>query len=436
MSASNYLVCGGGSTRLVLRQTYVRLWLRADPHSGRDRLVVLDADHRRVAATGHHKLVVSAELGDAALVEDGDLVGVADGREPVCDREGRATARRARRARACTARSVSGSSALVASSRIRTGGSRRIGARDRDALLLAAREAVAALADDRLVAIGQARRSGRGSARRAPRARARPGSRPALRSAGCRRSRRGRDMSPARRRRRSPQRRVAEVAHVDAVDRHPSLARPRRGGRADRRAWSCRSPSRRRPRGWCPARHLHVDVAQGPLAVGGVAEADLARTRPSPRTPAGRADGAIALLDLNRQSRYSKTRSNSASELCTSTPTESSDWIGEEEPRLQRGERDQGADRDRLRRRLRSRSPRPGRSAPASRRRRSAPTPSASARPCASGPRGPPGQPTRARSARPARPSGPSSCPAGSPRPTAIPRPAPRCRPADPGAPP
>ena len=74
-------------------------------------------------------------------------------------------------------------------------------ARDRDALLLAAREAVAALADDGVVALGQRRRSGRGSAPPRPPPRAPRRSRRASRSAGSRAPSRGRDTSPARRRR-------------------------------------------------------------------------------------------------------------------------------------------------------------------------------------------------------------------------------------------
>ena len=42
-------------------------------------------------------------------------------------------------------------------------------------------------------------------------------------------------------------------------------------------------------------------------------------------------------------------RSKSASDVCTSSPTPSSDPIGEEQPRLQRGERDEHRDRERVR---------------------------------------------------------------------------------------
>jgi hypothetical protein len=69
---------------------------------------------------------VGAALDDAPLVQHHDEVGVADGGQAMGDRD-RGPALAARRSSAaCTARSVSASSALVASSRTRTGGSRRI----------------------------------------------------------------------------------------------------------------------------------------------------------------------------------------------------------------------------------------------------------------------------------------------------------------------
>ena len=69
---------------------------------------------------------MGAAFGDPAGVQDDDLVGVADGGEPVRDGErGAALADRASMA-SWTACSVRVSRALVASSRMRTGGSRRI----------------------------------------------------------------------------------------------------------------------------------------------------------------------------------------------------------------------------------------------------------------------------------------------------------------------
>ena len=68
---------------------------------------------------------MGAELDDPAAVEDDDLVGVADGREAMRDRDRRAAAA-SRSSASCTARSVSVSSALVASSSTRIGGLRRI----------------------------------------------------------------------------------------------------------------------------------------------------------------------------------------------------------------------------------------------------------------------------------------------------------------------
>ena len=71
------------------------------------------------------QLLVGAELDDAAAVEHDDLVGVADRREPVRDRDRRPALREPSSA-SCTGRSVCVSSAEVASSRTRTGGLRRI----------------------------------------------------------------------------------------------------------------------------------------------------------------------------------------------------------------------------------------------------------------------------------------------------------------------
>ena len=67
------------------------------------------------------KLVEGAGLDDAALVEDEDAVGVADGRQQVRDDEGRAPFMTSSSA-LWSLRSVAASSALVASSRISTGG--------------------------------------------------------------------------------------------------------------------------------------------------------------------------------------------------------------------------------------------------------------------------------------------------------------------------
>ena len=82
-------------------------------------------DQRRVAAAAVEQLRVRAAFHDAAVLEHQDQVGVADGRQPVGDHERRA-ARDSSSSASCTARSVSTSSALVASSSTITGGSRRI----------------------------------------------------------------------------------------------------------------------------------------------------------------------------------------------------------------------------------------------------------------------------------------------------------------------
>ena len=62
---------------------------RTSPASWRRDPPGVAGDERRVAAAAREQLVVRAELDDAAAVEHDDLVGVADGREPVRDRDRR-----------------------------------------------------------------------------------------------------------------------------------------------------------------------------------------------------------------------------------------------------------------------------------------------------------------------------------------------------------
>ena len=124
-------------------------------HSSQPWALGVAGDERGVAAARGEQLLVRADLGDAAAVEHDDLVGVADGREPVGDRDRRpalgqplerlldgALGLRVERGR----RLVEDEDRRVAQDR----------PRDRDPLPLAAREAVAALADDGLVAVREA----------------------------------------------------------------------------------------------------------------------------------------------------------------------------------------------------------------------------------------------------------------------------------------
>ena len=176
-------------------------------------------------------------------------------------------------------------------------------ARDRDALLLAAREAVAALADDGVVAVRRGTRSGRGCAPRAPPPRSPRRSRRAARSAGSRASVRVeevrllRDDADVRR-----ERREGHVAHVDAVDRARARARRRRGARRGSRASSCRAPvsptiAVRVPAGTVERRRPRASTAPS----GVVAEPDVARSATSPRHPRGELDRVGPLVDLDRQ---------------------------------------------------------------------------------------------------------------------------------------
>ena len=99
------------------------------------------------------QLAEGAALDDAAAVQHQDVIGVGDRGEAVRDDEGGAALRSRSSARLMRA-SVSTSSALVASSRIRIGAFFEDGAGDGDALALAARQRGAALADDELVGAG------------------------------------------------------------------------------------------------------------------------------------------------------------------------------------------------------------------------------------------------------------------------------------------
>src|SRR5438552_2389643 len=125
--------------------------------SGRQRLELgVARRERRVAAAGEDQVLVAADLDDATAVEDDDLVRIADGRETVGDRDRRAALREAveRLLHEPLGLGVERARRLVEDEDRRVAQDR---ARDRDALLLAAREAVAALADDGVVSLRQRR---------------------------------------------------------------------------------------------------------------------------------------------------------------------------------------------------------------------------------------------------------------------------------------
>ena len=94
----------------------------ASAASSATRSRCLARPHLGVEAALAQQLVVGAALGDAALVEHDDLVGVDHGRQAVGDDDRGAAARRRRSSVSWIAASVRLSSALVASSRIRIGG--------------------------------------------------------------------------------------------------------------------------------------------------------------------------------------------------------------------------------------------------------------------------------------------------------------------------
>lgn len=97
---------------------------------------------------------MGAELHDPAVVDDCDLVGAGDGREPVGDRDGRAPGRQRveRLLHGLLRARVERARGLVEHEHGRVA---QHDPRDREALPLAAREAIAALADERLVAVRQ-----------------------------------------------------------------------------------------------------------------------------------------------------------------------------------------------------------------------------------------------------------------------------------------
>src|SRR5688500_17653420 len=116
--------------------------------------VGVPGDEGRVPAAEREKLVVRPALDDAPAVEHDDLVGIANGREPMGDRD-HGTALREPLERPLD-RSlglrVERRGRLVEHEDRRVAEDRPC---DRDPLLLATREAVAALADDGLVALRQ-----------------------------------------------------------------------------------------------------------------------------------------------------------------------------------------------------------------------------------------------------------------------------------------
>src|SRR5882724_6051391 len=52
----------------------------------------LQIEHGAIAAAERHQLIMGAELDDAAVLEDADAIGMADGREAMGDKDGGAVA--------------------------------------------------------------------------------------------------------------------------------------------------------------------------------------------------------------------------------------------------------------------------------------------------------------------------------------------------------
>ena len=181
--------------------------------------------------------------------------------------------------------------------------------------------------------------------RRAPRRWRRAG-----RSAGSRRSSRGRGRSPGRRGR--PCRASdgeRQVAHVDAVDRHRARRRVVQPRRRGSRASSCPSRSRRRSRSSSRRATTRSTPSQGRARRRPRTWNATCSKRTSPRTacwPPER-DGA-ASLDVDRQVEVLEDPVEQRARGLDVDADVQQRADREEQPRLQRRERDDGADRDRL----------------------------------------------------------------------------------------
>ena len=244
---------------------------------------------------------MGAPLDDLALVQDDDLVGVADRRQPVGDRERRPPLGEALELglHGVLGLGVKRAGGLVEHEHRRVAQHR---AGDRHALLLTARESVTPLADDRVIAVGQRRDQGvdAGGARRVLDllvGRLGTGEAQVVADAGVEEVRLLGDHADGGR-----QRGQRRVAHVDAVDRHPALlglVEPR-DQISERGLARPGLPDDRRPRA---RRYVEVDVAQRPrvlragaVAEGDVLEADLAQDLVGPQL-----DRMLGLDDVHRQ---------------------------------------------------------------------------------------------------------------------------------------
>ena len=140
----------------------------------------------------------------------------------------------------------------------------------------------------------------------------------------------------------------AQVAQVDAVDRDPPGGRGRRGGRPSEASVVLPEPVSPTSASVVPAGTTRSTSVERRCVAAGVGE----RRRPrSGRRRAPRAGstgtGCAGSSTSTGRSRYSKMRANSASELTSETPMLSRRGQRPEEAALQRGERDEGADRQR-----------------------------------------------------------------------------------------
>ena len=114
----------------------------------------LQLDHSAVSAAAEHQFIVPAALGDSAVFDHQDLVGVADRAEAVGDDEAGAAGhqRGQRLLDEPFVFRVEVAGGFVEDQDVGIG---EHGAGDGDALALAAGEAQAALADRRVVSLGQ-----------------------------------------------------------------------------------------------------------------------------------------------------------------------------------------------------------------------------------------------------------------------------------------
>src|SRR5919205_505517 len=219
--------------------------------------------------------------------------------------------------------------------------------RDRDALLLAAREPVAALADHGVVAVGQ-RGDERVDLRRARRGLELLVARVGLGEAQVVADRRVEQVRLLRDEADRPgQGAEGEVAHVDPVDRHAPGGRVVQPGDeiAERRLARAGLPHHRHARA---GRDREVDAVERRRPVRVVAERDVLEAHVAAHRRRVEHDGVLPVEDVDLEVEVLEDAVEEGQRALDVQADAEQRLQREEEPRLQGGEGDHGADRDRL----------------------------------------------------------------------------------------